>query len=442
MKLFRYFIFFYILLQSHLAAKDDFIDSKFRNHFIIDSIKIKGNEITEDFVILRELTFTVGDSVNLDILSYNQERLYSLRIFSYVKVFSALESNKTIIYIEVKEGWYIYPFPFLRLNHSSLKFASYGVYLRWKNFRGRNESIRATAAFGYDPYYRIDYYNPYLIEDEDIFFAFHSAYQKYQNKSQRLLSYYNGDFDYTIFSNFFTIGKRLDRFNYLKLFLGYNYVKANVEPVSGVTASNTRIDRTSFLTLAYTYDTRDLIQFPQRGFYGEAAFAHKGFGLNNINYNILLFDLRNYWNFYDDFVARERITYRHIAGSAIPYYDYSYFGYDEIVRGHSRDVREGHNYLLTSVELSYPIFKEWNVSVDLPIIPERITSARIGMYLYLFADTGITFMNNENITTRGFYSGYGVGINMILLPYSGIKFEYAFDENMNGEFIIGTDFSL
>ncbi|PKL81550.1 MAG: hypothetical protein CVV24_14660, partial [Ignavibacteriae bacterium HGW-Ignavibacteriae-3] len=51
----------------------------------IDSIRISGNDITEEFIILRELTFQIGDTVSGKTLKYNRERVYSLRLFNHVE---------------------------------------------------------------------------------------------------------------------------------------------------------------------------------------------------------------------------------------------------------------------------------------------------------------------------------------------------------------------
>ena len=123
-------------------------------------------------------------------------------------------------------------------------------------------------------------------------------------------------------------------------------------------------------------------------------------------------------------------------------YSLSYLGYNEYVRGHRRDNREGNNYFLMSVEIYHPILEEWNLSLDLPLIPKSLTKTRIGIQLNLFADTGIAYNNGERWKTSNFLSGYGFGITFLFLPYNSIRFEYALDENRNGEFLIGTGFSF
>ena len=51
----------------------------------IDSIRIEGNDRTKDFIILRELTFQIGDSVSGKTLRFNRERVFSLRLFNQVE---------------------------------------------------------------------------------------------------------------------------------------------------------------------------------------------------------------------------------------------------------------------------------------------------------------------------------------------------------------------
>ncbi|MCB0753438.1 MAG: hypothetical protein KDC52_18345, partial [Ignavibacteriae bacterium] len=138
----------------------------------IDSIRIIGNEITEDFVILRELNFSVGDQISQPQIDYNQERIFSLGLFNKVELRILEENNLSILEIDVFESWYIYPLPYLKLRDDRLSRASYGIILLYKNFRGRNETITGLATFGYDPSYSVSYYNPVLVNGENITFGF------------------------------------------------------------------------------------------------------------------------------------------------------------------------------------------------------------------------------------------------------------------------------
>jgi outer membrane protein assembly factor BamA len=110
--------------------------------FVVDSIRIIGNDITDADIITRELTFPIGDSISYDEMMYNRERIFSLGIFNRVDLYTEVTDNINILIIDVEESWYIYPLPFAELKDKSWDKFSYGMDIYVKNFRGRNEFIR------------------------------------------------------------------------------------------------------------------------------------------------------------------------------------------------------------------------------------------------------------------------------------------------------------
>lgn len=407
----------------------------------IDSIKISGNEKTEEFIILRELTFKNGDIVTGKILRFNRERVYSLRLFNRVEfiINNALKIN--ILEIHVYESWYLYPLPFVKADNGDLEKATYGINLLYQNFRGRNETVRALVGFGYDPVYSIFYDNPALFFENDIGISAGIAYSKINNRSAFAKNIIGDDFQYKNFSQSISINKRINQFNIIFFSVGFNYMEIPY-PDKGITASDRSIDRLLHLGISYMYDSRDLKQYSRNGLYTFFNLTHKGFGINGISYNNFEIDFREYRSIIGELSGKWRFNYRKTFGKFVPFYDYSYLGYHERVRGHMNDIREGKGYLLTSVELSYPVVKEWNVSLKLPLLPRSLTSARIGIYFNGFIDAGDTFNDRHTFSINHFYSGYGFGITFLFLPYNAIRFEYALNELGQGELIIGTGFSF
>lgn len=73
----------------------------------IEQIKIKGNETTEDYVILREINIDKNKTVNSETLKQIKERLDRLAIFESVsdpKIYSLKNKNESGLLIEVTEG--------------------------------------------------------------------------------------------------------------------------------------------------------------------------------------------------------------------------------------------------------------------------------------------------------------------------------------------------
>lgn len=409
----------------------------------IDSIKITGNKTTQEFIILRELTFQEGDKVSGKILRFNRERIFSLRLFTNVKFYVNSINGLNTLAIDVKESWYIYPVPIFRAQGSSLSKLTYGVNLVYKNFRGRNETVRAMFGFGYDPFYNLLYDNPALIFKDDIGLQVGITYSNFKNRSATAAFLSGVDFKYKFYSNQISISKRFNQFNLAFLTVGFNYSEFPFSGVKGIMASDQRIDRAPIGGLSYYYDSRDLKQFSENGLFAYFSFMHKGFGVNDINYNVINFDFREYRKIIGNLSGKWRVSYRTTFGKVVPLYDYSLLGYsEERVRGHLDDIREGKNSLLTSLEFSYPIIHEWDISIKLPLLPESLTSARVGIYLSGFFDAGSAFQNENYLSFNDFYSGYGFGITFLVLPYNAIRFEFAINEFGKGEFLIGTGFSF
>ena len=408
----------------------------------VDSIKIEGIKITDPDVILRELTFGIGDTVTPKIVNYNQNRIYSLGIFTHVKIIPLRYSGKNIFIISVEESWYIYPIPFVDFQDKDWQKISYGMNLMIRNFRGENETLRGTASFGYDPKFILYYDRPYFIKKQSINLTIELAYQNAKNKSYIAQNIFGGDFNQKFISGTIDFGNRFNLFTKIDVFFGYDYVE-NPIFIKGISASNNRIDRQFMLGASYTYDTRDLFQFPSTGTYLYTDFQFKGLGMENINYQIADLDLRKYFLLLDELRLKWRFSTRLTFGRLVPFYDYSFFGYQERIRGYFSTEMEGNDSFISSLELNFPIIKDINLDFNfVPIIPQSLLSYRFAVYLELFMDTGTTRLWGQPLSIKNLYSGYGTGLVFLILPYSELRTEFAINDNGNTQFILGLGLSF
>src|SRR5688572_6301507 len=189
---FSFLSLFYSPGKPHEARGDDFVvqsDSikRPRHRAAVDStgrfieinrIFIIGNKITRDHIILRELTFKTGDVVySLDlpgILDLDKKKLINTRLFNTVDIRTLeLDSSKMDLLIDLNERWYTFPSPVFELadrnfnewwqtyNHDFNR-VNYGLRLDQFNMRGRNETLRLHAQFGYTRRFEIMYRFPYI----------------------------------------------------------------------------------------------------------------------------------------------------------------------------------------------------------------------------------------------------------------------------------------
>ena len=112
--------FFIILLISalhfQLYAQQDY----FKNHALISSIYISGNQTTKDFIILREVPFKEKGIIDLDkineLLYQGRNNLVNLSLFNFVyithKLVEGTDSfglSEIEISIDLEERWYYWP---------------------------------------------------------------------------------------------------------------------------------------------------------------------------------------------------------------------------------------------------------------------------------------------------------------------------------------------
>jgi outer membrane protein assembly factor BamA len=432
----KFYILAIIIFFPFPSALSQIFDNKSNDysHYVIDSIRISGNDITEEFIILRELTFSIGDTVDLHTLEYNRERVYSLGIFNDVNfTFQDIDSSK--LFIEVEESWYIYPIPFFQMKDNDWDKFSYGVAVLIKNFRGRNETLSGSAALGYDPSFAITYLKPSIIYGSDVYLNANLSHRTITNRSITAANLFGSDFEYTYIISEVGLGNRFGLFHWAGFDVGFNYIEAPLF-FKGSNASKERIDRIFKLGFNYSYDTRDLIQFPSEGMLFSFYMQLKGLGIGNINYRIFNIDFREYRKIVGQLRAKWRFATRQTAGKSIPYYDFSYLGFEEAVRGHFHREREGNHYYLGSFELIHPVIKDIKITLDfIPLLPRELLTYRLALYAQIFGDTGTTQLRGKPLKIKDFDTGYGAGLSLLLLPYNVIRFEAAFDEKQNIEFI-------
>jgi len=436
-KLFSLKVFFYfsLFVVSGFAQIDTLFYSGNYN-VVIDSIKISGNETTQDFVILRELTISIGDTINPTIAEYDRERIYSLRIFNSVELKPYQYENINYLLISVAESWYIYPIPFVTLKDRDWDKVSYGISVSLLNFRGRNETLSGFAAFGYDPSFGFRYFNPNLSYNQNLSLQVNLSYSTSTNKSNEAEYLHGSSFEQTNFTSRVQLGKRFGNYHWAYVKTGFDYVETPFYQ-QGINASDDNIDKTFVIGASYVYDTRDLTLYAADGIYALLNYEFKGLGIDGINYRVADLEFREYRKIVERFTAKWRMSFRHTAGETVPYYDYSYIGYSERIRGYFNDGEsEGNDRFIGSVEINYPIIEETRINLYwVPLLPNSLLSYRVAVIAGLFGDTGLTRNSGDPLAIKNFNSGYGTGISFLLLPYFIFRLEFAVNDNGNTEWI-------
>lgn len=401
----------------------------------VRDVVIEGNRTTKDFVILREMTLKPGELITAEKIEHDQKRVYSLQLFNKVELDVKPAGTEAVVVVRVDERWYLFPFPILGFRYRNLENLYYGAGVVHSNFRGRNEKLFFSFALGFDRWVSLNYQNPRLTDDEDLILGIQASYSRIRSLSVQTDYYFqtNGKLG-------FSLGTRFGLYQYLLGWVNYNVWQVT-EPHERRTVSPDGRDAFVAVGGSYTFDSRDVREYPTDGIYVGLFVNKYGFGESEVDMFGHGFDVRLHKLLGEDVSVGARLFTNRVGGGIIPRYRHAYFGYDERIRGYFKKVLEGENIFGSSVELRLPILKPRYYTLPFEFIPQ-FSVLRYGLYIGIFADAGKIWYRDQSFNTQRWYGGYGAGLHF-LLPYSLIiRTEYALNNEGRGEFVldVGTSF--
>lgn len=395
----------------------------------ISSIQVFGNKKTKSHVVLREMKQSAGDTLDLALLEGDRKRIQDLNIFNRVIIIGQPDDGLVHLTVAVTEFWYIFPYPILHINDRDWKKISYGAGVTHLNFRGRAEHLTFQFKLGYNPLVELGYINPWFGGTKRLRANINAVYKKVRSKHFEKNENRDVDEKHIGFGGYF--GRRFGHHIFPSIFAGYTQI-SYTPPVEGKTISSTGTDRFPILGLFFTWDHRDLKEYPSKGWYVRSYVLKKGIPGNQIDYLKTGIDLRGYlplkWG--STLALRSAAD---MSSGTIPVYDRVFLGYGERIRGHFFEKFEGENRAIAGMALRFPVLPIRYYDAAKQYF---LSDFRFGINMGLFVDTGLTWYQNEKITKDKMISGAGAGLHFFL-PYALIlRFEIAFNENGKTQFYI------
>lgn len=417
------FLLTFLFVPSLFSQDDHLLDP------IISEIRILGNRTTKNYIILREMSLNVGDRITPESLKHDQQRIYDLQLFNKVDLQYTIEGEEATLYVIVHERWYIFPLPIIGVKYRDPKNLYYGGAILHQNFRGRNEKVFLLMTFGFDRWLELNYYNPRLTADCDYYFQTYIRLAKVQNLRPHV-----GMYEQQRYGGRILVGKRFGLYQFLSIWVDRD-IWIVPQSVRDGTISSTGRDAFSSLGLSYTYDTRDMREYTTEGDSYSIFATKNGFGESGVDFFRYGSSLRAFRKVMGDVSVGGRVFGTMTGGGRVPPYRYLYFGYEERIRGHFSKILEGENIIGANVECRIPILSPKYFS--LPEIPiPQFSLLRFGLYAGLFVDAGKVWYRHEGFAARGWSSGIGGGLH-IILPYSIVlRTEYAWNEKGADEFVL------
>ena len=431
----------------------------------VNRIFIIGNRITRDQIILRELSLKKGDIVySTDIpgiLDKDKKKLVNTRLFNKVEI-RTMEAGagKIDILIDLNERWYTFPAPVFELSDRNFnewwqnydhdfKRVHYGLRLYQFNMRGRNETMRFIAQFGFQRRFELMYRFPYIDRRQKHGLAIELGFFETKNLSVRTAEH---KYQFVNTGNIL----RADRFagvtyNYRKSFYTTHSLKAEFRSLNvndSVKAINPNYIKGeglgqdyTWISYQYSVDRRDIFAYPLKGYQFTASASKIGLGLgddvNKTEVNILYskyFDLKKgfylsnnmvgYWSTPDD----------------LSYANYGVLGLKkQFVRGYEIYVIEGPYYIMNKTTFKKLIFSRDYQWTDMPF--EQFRHLPISIYLKAYGDLAYVKnypdYRNANINmllSDRLISGVGMGLDFVGSYDLVLRFEYSLNDLGNHGF--------
>ncbi|MBI5219015.1 MAG: hypothetical protein HY958_08805 [Bacteroidia bacterium] len=407
---------------------------------IVQEIKIEGNETTKEKIILRELPFRPGDTINkrevAELVLSAQKNLLNTSLFNYVTIEPAINSNLISFSIKVEERWYLWPYPILEqadrnfsswIENRDINKINYGAYFIKYNFRGRKEILKVKTRLGYREQYSIFYSNPYLDNEQhngislgfDYFRQKEIAYITYENK----LLYFRSSDNYILHSinssvNYFY---RKYLYNTHNLIAGYCYHEVadtivELNPNFFINKKNNLWY--PFFYYTFSRDCRDSRVYPLKGYYFDMNLSREGTlftDKSDINVWYAKSLLREYFSLMNRVYLGVEVKGKKTLAGYFPYFLNKALGYQDFLRGFEYYVIDGTDYFVSKANLKFelvaPRIKQFN-SIPLP----KFNKVHYAIYANLFFDYGYvndeTAISNNYMTNTSLYSG-GVGIDFV-----------------------------
>lgn len=425
----------------------------------INRIFIVGNDVTRDRIILRELSLHEGDIIYTadlpSVLEVDKKKLINTRLFNTVNI-RTLEFDKDQfdILIDLKERWYTFPSPIFDLADRNFnewwenydhdfRRVNYGLRLYRFNMRGRNETLRFIAQFGYLKRFELSYRVPYLDRNQKHGLAIDFDYSEaknvpYRTLDHKLVFYESEDIQrtmrgmgitYTFRNSFYETHSLKAEFRNNSI--GDSILYRNSDYFGG----EARSQQYGTLTYFFTSDHRDYIAYPLRGFYFNGYISRTGLTGNDdvekveasVNY-ARFFDLKK--NFY---LSSNLVGYISTP-EELPYFNYGALGYrKQFIRGYELYVIEGPAYVMSKTTFKKRLFSRTYHWAAMPF--EQFRHIPIQIYLKTYADLGYVenydhYPAGERLTGK-LLSGVGGGLDLIGSYDFVLRFEYT--RNAEGE---------
>ena len=457
--LFLFFLLISVSLKSHAQV---LIDTAFAQNFkvYIHQIVIDGNKKTKSQIIFRQLTFSPGDSIEFkklnDVLEASRQHVINTGLFySVVLNIKNWEGRNMDIYITVEERLYTYPLPSIDIydrnfnswyvshNHDKRRL-QYGIRFLQMNMRGRNESLRINALFGFAQKFELSYSVPYINKAQSVGFQWRTSFSRNKFATYETVDNHEHDFfnpDDFVRNTFFS---QLD-FNFKpgyedKQIFSFGYFHSEVNDTIATLNPdfflNGKVNQEYFaFGYSFIHDRRDIAGFPLHGSYFDFTLSALGIlRADNIQMYSLQCNYVKYFQLGKNLYLSLRNKLKFSVPEKQPYFTQKGFGYKtDYVSGYEYYVVDGQSFWLGKLATRLRILK-FNLSNNFRNSVVKASKFPFNIFLMAQCDAGYVkddYYFSGNPLNNSLLVGGGPAIDILMFYDIDFRIEYSF--NLRGE---------
>ncbi|MCC6818777.1 MAG: BamA/TamA family outer membrane protein [Bacteroidia bacterium] len=450
-------VLFFVFLGFVLTINSQNLDSAFK----VERISIEGNNKTKASIILRELTFGVGDTIqNWNFHSeQSRKQLINLFLFNEIQI-SHLKGEVKII---VTERWYFWPIPVLEYADRNFnqwwltkdpKRLIYGVDLSWYNLRGRNETMVLDLVLGYTKAVGLSYRMPFINKKKTWGVQLKAQLNTnrevwYATKDDKVLFFKDNDVELiTRKLGEVIVTHRKKFFSYHNFYTGFRQIEVKdtiiTKSVNERYLMNGQTNqKEAYVGYQYLYDRRDFKGFPLSGHLLKVNLEASNFFFKFKDFQTLMLKAA-----YSRYLPLGGRFFGSIHGTARWYSNYTpqythaqALGYGkDYIRGYELNVIDGNHFLLGKSELKYRFHnKKYSFMKKM----KNYEEVPVAMYFSTYFDAGFVLNESQkdgllmaNSLPNTWQYGGGIVYNLVLYYDYCFRLEYSMDIYLNKRFYI------
>ena len=437
----RTVVFSIFALAFCLFSFPDSVTAAHPGKWVVRSVNLEGYKQTKPSIILRELTFRTGDTLDLDRLDSEirktRENLTNTSLFTVVNIDTlggSGDPRPLDVTVRVIERWYIWPIPYLEFPEQNLnvwlrdpKFShlTVGVNLAFNNARGRNETLILLMYFGYNMKFGFTYEIPYVNRKKTWGVGFgadaslnHTLIVSVEDHGN-VYAHLDDQFLQQRYGAFVEVYHRPAWYLYQTLNVSYThyFFADTLRQVEGFFPQNTSLEQYFFSwTYKLKFDRRDDKSYPLKGYYADLILVQNGIPGGSPNRFAVQSSARGYWKLAHRWYAAAGITGMASLPDLQPFYLQTGVGYGrDFLRGYDSQLIPGQHFLTSKNNIKFALVPQR--VVNLPFISsKKFSVVPCALYLGLFADMGYVWNSDEvqsmnNTLTNSYLLGTGLELD-------------------------------